>query len=353
MILNRIIKRIRRALDVRLLKLSYKFPALSSIYYGCFNPSFRREHQSVLAGKVKYLNEGRLDKSNYFLLTRNTHRIEKGLLMRPKRPVFAKDYIGETIDSFEKLWSKQEMISNPQMKWFHDVLESYFESCISDEVIDLQRARFNNVVKNGNYDLCVEGMSKSIPYYRSSVSKTDIDFDRFFSLTKQRRSVRWFLDKPVPRELLDKAVLAANQSPSACNRQPYEFRFFDEPELVKKVADLPMGTKGYGDNIPVMAVLVGNLDAYFDERDRHVIYIDASLAAMSFMLALETLGLSSCAINWPDIEVREQKMTEFLKLEKHQRTILCIGIGYPDPQGKVACSEKRPLTLLRKYNYEV
>jgi nitroreductase len=99
-----------------------------------------------------------------------------------------------------------------------------------------------------------------------------------------------------------------------------------------------------------MVVIVGNLDAYYDERDRHVIYIDASLAAMSLMLALETLGLSSCAINWPDLEAREKKMERFLSLNKYQRPVMCLGIGYPDPEGMVAFSEKRPLHQIRTYN---
>ena len=71
---------------------------------------------------------------------------------------------------------------------------------------------------------------------------------------------------------------------------------------------------------------------------------------MSFMLALETLGLSSCAINWPDIEAREKKMETFLKLEKYQRPLMLMGIGYPDPKGMVAFSAKRPIEEIRKYN---
>jgi nitroreductase len=107
--------------------------------------------------------------------------------------------------------------------------------------------------------------------------------------------------------------MAANQSPSACNRQPFSFRIIDL-DHVKTGVKLPMGTTGYGHTIPVFVVIVGNFDAYFDERDRHIIYIDASLAAMAMMFALETLGLSSCSITWPDIEEWEKKMESFLKL---------------------------------------
>jgi nitroreductase len=124
----------------------------------------------------------------------------------------------------------------------------------------------------------------------------------------------------------------------------------DDKALVEDVVNLPMGTKGYAHSIQTFIVVVGHLDAYFDERDRHLIYIDASLANMSLMLALETLGLSSCPINWPDIEEKEKQMGDFLGLEDYDRPIMCIGVGYPDPEGKVAFSEKRELRKIRKYN---
>jgi nitroreductase len=149
--------------------------------------------------------------------------------------------------------------------------------------------------------------------------------------------------------LVDKAILAANQSPSACNRQPFEYYIIDNPELVSMAVKLPMGTAGYAHNIPMLIVAVGNLEAYKEERDRHLIYIDASLSNMSLMLSLETLGLSSCSINWPDIESRESQMDKFLKLNSHQRPVMCIGVGYPDPEGMVAFSEKKPLDKIRKY----
>lgn len=113
---------------------------------------------------------------------------------------------------------------------------------------------------------------------------------------------------------------------------------------------LPGGIKGYVEDIKTFIVVVGNLDAYFDERDRHVIYIDASLANMALMFAFETLGWSSCPINWPDIENLERRMEIELKLEKWQRPLMCLAVGYPDPDGLVAFSEKRSLDVIRNYN---
>jgi nitroreductase len=326
---------------------------LSSVYYFLFDPAFKRENYAVLAGKVKHIRETRSNNGNYYLLVRNTHRLEKGLLMVPRRAIFAKDYIEETIDSFEgicKLHNHDN--SNPQLKWFEDVISEYFIHIASNDIyIENLGKRFRLIVSEHS-SIHSDSSTKSIPYRRLAENRSSISFEEYYKLAKQRRSVRWFLKKSVPREIIDKAILAANQSPSACNRQPFEFRIIDDADLLKKVVKYPMGTTGYGHSIPVMVVVVGNLDAYFDERDRHVIYIDASLASMSMMLALETLGLSSCAINWPDIDDRERKMANFLNLEPHQRPIMCMGLGYPDPEGLVAFSEKRNLQQIRKYNFE-
>src|SRR5690606_14396065 len=104
-LLYRIKRKITNSLEPKILTRSQNSRFMAAIYYAFFNSSFHREHQAVIAGKIKHTKESRETKNNYFLLTRNTHRIEKGLLMVPRRPVFAKDYIGETIDSFEGVWN--------------------------------------------------------------------------------------------------------------------------------------------------------------------------------------------------------------------------------------------------------
>lgn len=321
-------------------------PFLSSLYYLLFSNKFKREQHAVLKGRLKHIKELRKDKNNIYTLIRNVHRIEKGLIMKERRLVFGLDFISETVDAFLAIWTSDKIINNVQFQWFYDVLNEYFEVSGDNELINKERIRF--IKFTNEYNRTTDEIKKT-PYKR--VENNDkISYDQFYDLTVYRRSVRWFLKKRVSHEIVDKAILAARQSPSACNRQPFKFKIFDDPVLLKKIANLPMGVKGYVDGIPTMVVVVGSLDAYSDERDRHIIYIDGALASMTFMYALETLGLSSCAINWPDIESLETKMEKALNLEKHERVIMCIAIGYPDLEAKVAYSEKRNLNDLRQYN---
>lgn len=323
----------------------------SSLYYLFFSKKFKREHYAVLKGKLKHIDERKKSKNNIYTLIRNVHRIEKGLIMKNRRSVFGLDFISETIDAFIEIWKPEKTLNSVQFQWFYDVLDEYFNVTGEHELLDNQRDRFRKFTKE--YDKkTVEKFSDEsrTPFARDVNNLTDISYEQFYHLTKQRRSVRWFKDQKVPHDLVDKAILAANQSPSACNRQPFHFRVFDETNKLKEVANLPMGVKGYVDGIPMMVVVTGNLDAYFDERDRHIIYIDGSLASMSFMFALETLGLSSCAINWPDIEQLEVKMEKALQLKKHERVVMCIAVGFPDFKEKVPYSGKKDLDNIRTYN---
>ncbi|MFW5703416.1 MAG: nitroreductase family protein [Patescibacteria group bacterium] len=318
-----------------------------------FLPFSREQHASIKATYAYYRNIDKLQATRVDL-RRNVHRIEKGLSMKKVRKTFAFSYIEETIESY--MFAVQQYLNNPEfidvneLYWAHDVLEMYFQAVelgkskqyLKDTFLELN-GKLQNMEKE-------KESSTMRPFLASERHQSQVSYDDFLALAKQRRSVRWFQGKPVPRELIDKAILAARESPSACNRLPYEYKVFDDAELVKQVSHIPFGAKGYADNIPVVVVLVGKLSHFFSPRDRHIIYIDASLSAMSFMFALETLGLSSSVINWPDFEPLEITMQHKLKLQVDERPIMLIAVGYADPKGKIPYSQKKDLKILRTYN---
>jgi len=339
-------------LDRRLAPLAARSGFLASLYYAFFSKALWREHRAVLAGRMRYEIDTANPRETSTMLRRNTHRLEKGILSRPRRDVFALDYIGETVDAYQRALKSAGQCgdggcSQDELKWAHDVLNRYFEITAKHPKVDPLRKRFRALT-----DPVAEIQGTFVPYQRDLSRAPSVSYDDLFELARRRRSVRWFLQKPVPRETIDRAIIVAGQSPSACNRQPFQFRVFDDPELVPKVAELPLGTRGFSQNFPAIVVVIGRLRSYFSERDRHLIYIDASLAVMGFVYAAESQGLSTCCINWPDIDEREQKIAEMLKLEPDERAIMFIAVGYPDPEGLVAYSGKKPLPVLRRYNFE-
>jgi len=312
-------------------------------FYNLISTGFSREQKAVLAGRIAY-QQGleRLGRSSA-LLRRNIHRLEKGLIMRPRRTRFAEDYIGETLTVYQRAVQQQSLCAD-ELKWATDVLKQYFDVVEDSAPIAEARRLFISAVQN--VTLSTPQSEAFVPYAASQLPEIAISFDQLELLYRRRRSVRWFLPKEVPESLIRQAVDAASLAPSACNRQPYRFDLLSCSRDAAYVANLAMGTTGFAEQIPCLLAVIGDLSCYPAERDRHVIYIDASLASMQLMLALETLGLSSCPINWPDIEVRERKMATTLGLAPYERVVMLIAIGYADPEGGIPYSQKKKEGLL-------
>lgn len=354
------LQRLRHRLRLAVLRGCSRSPLLATLYYLFASPAFRREQHAVLCGRLRYEEDDLLAARSEYRLRRNVHRLEKGIIMRPRREVFAARYIEETVHCFaERLdhasWTGGSNggaaaacavpADDDELRWARDVLHTYFQVAGGHPAIDRASARYQAL------GVAPEAEPRPVaPYLRDLSAPPPVAYESLLALMNRRRSVRWFLPRPVPRELIDRAVLAAAQSPSACNRQPFHFRIFDDPALAVRVASLPAGTKGFEHNFPVVVAVVGRLRAYFDEKDRHVVYIDGGLAAMSFVLALETQGLASCCINWPDVEPRERRMAALLGLEPDERVVMLIAVGWPDPDALVPASGKKPLDRLRTYN---
>ena len=286
--------------------------------------------------------------AHHYLLRRSIHMLEKGLVMRPRRNVFAVDYIASTVKCFRAMLELRtqmpDAIDDEELRWAGAVLGEYFAVAGGHPTIDKVRVWWNELPS-----LPTDG-PRAVPFLRDLSLAPPVAYRPLLMLAQRRRSVRWFDPARVDRRLIDQALLVAAEAPSACNRQPVEFRIFDDPDKVERVAAVPMGTRGFRHQFPAITVVVGKMAAFFSERDRHLIYIDGSLAAMSFILALESLGLSSVIINWPDVAAEEREMARLLELRPDERVVMLIAFGHPDPSGMVPASVKKTLDSFRRFD---
>lgn len=331
-------------LNVCFLSLSSKKRFFSNIYY-LINSGFSNEHQAVIKGRKAYYKSLKDIGVTCALLRRNTHRLEKGLIMRPRRSVFAEGFIQETIDCYKKAIASKSLDEN-EKKWATDVLDEYFKTVSNTSVTLAARELYEKA--RAIYKPCIQQVSiiptvgsDFKPYLYKELKENKISFENLKSLFIHRRSVRWYRDQHVPKELVQKAANIATLAPSACNRQPYRFLFCNNNEKAVAIARCAGGTTGFAENLPAIITVVGDLSSFPFERDRHLIYIDGSLAAMQLMLALETLGLSSCAINWPEVRSSEREIRKIIKLKDYERVVMLIAIGYADIDGGIPFSQKK------------
>lgn len=315
-------------------------PWLASFYYCFFSRRFAREHYAVLRGRADYYRDLAQPVGTSPLLRRNTHRLEKGLIMEPRRDSFAEDYIEETVRQYQRARDAADVAGNyadDELRWAGDVLEEYFRVVVDTPVIAQARETFAGITPSSSAGAAVP----NTPYPKSQLPECPISADELHSLFVRRRAVRWYEDRAVPKALIQQAINMAVLAPSACNRQPFRFLIAHEAGAARRIARLAGGTVGYADQLQALVVVVGNLSAFLDERDRHLIYIDASLAAMQLMLAAETLGLSTCPINWPDVEAREKQIQELLSLADHERVVMLMAIGYGRGEAGIPFSQKK------------
>lgn len=315
---------------------------LTTLYF-FITGTFYQEQRTILCGLAKY---HRLEHKREFprhRIIRNVHRIEKGLSMRDRRPVFAERYIREVVGDLVTAWDPE--VTDEQLRWAVDVVAEYFDVVNRTELISEAEAEFRKFLSEIDYS-----PGGRVPFPRRDLGNAPVQPEAMYDLAVRRTSTRWFNQRKVPREEVDAALEVAMQSPSACNRQSYVYRLYDNPELIDEISSLAIGASGYKDNIPCLAVIVGKQRAYFNDRDKHVIYIDASLSAMALQFALETRGLASCCINWPAIPRKEKEMDELLGLDCDESVVMLMAIGYPDPDGMIPYSQKKEVASVRSYN---
>ena len=278
----------------------------------------------------------RCGQANLYNFRRNIHRIEKGLLYKQLKDVFAEAYILETVNYLSQIKSVGVADKNT-IAWGEAVLNQYFKTCLHTKKVAEAYRLYQSLEPQNSQPTWH-------PYPEKCRPELSVEYGALYQLALRRRSVRYYLNTTVEFNVVEKAMKVAALSPSACNRQAFKFLFYNDKRIVKAISEIQEGIAGY--EIPSVVVVIGSYRGYFDERDLNVPIIDSSLAVMSFLFALETLGLSSVCMNWPSLPDWDKRVRQLIHLEEDEFVIMLIGIGYPDPEGKIPYSAKREVSEL-------
>ena len=78
-----------------------------------------------------------------------------------------------------------------------------------------------------------------VAYLRRSVSEEEARaiLESEVLLARERRSIREFSDRPVPREWIEAALQIACTAPSGANQQPYRFVVVSDPERKRQIRE--------------------------------------------------------------------------------------------------------------------
>ena len=143
-----------------------------------------------------------------------------------------------------------------------------------------------------------------------------------------RTSVRMFLDKPVPEEIVEQLLRAAMAAPSAKNQQPWAFVVIRDRALLEKLGAALPNAKMTA-TAPVAVAVCGVLDKALPGEARDYWIQDAAAATENFLLAVHALGLGAVWTGVHPITERIAILKEALRLPEGVEPFCLIPFGWP------------------------
>jgi nitroreductase len=153
-----------------------------------------------------------------------------------------------------------------------------------------------------------------------------------------RRSVRSFLDKPLPDELLWEIIEAGTWAPSAGSMQAWEFVVVKSVEARRKLVETTTtGTTGRAGvtaqewlmDAPAIVVVcydVKRMTARYGQKGRELLTkLDCMGCVENMLLAATHFGLGSCCV----VGFDPLALKEALDVPKELTPILLVALGYP------------------------
>lgn len=207
-----------------------------------------------------------------------------------------------------------------------------------------------------------------LPDYREyPVEEMRQRLNNFYTEVNRRRTVREFSDRPVPRDIVETALMAANTAPSGANLQPWHFvvvsgaatkrkireaaeieerEFYEHRATPEWLAALePIGTdsnKPFLETAPyLIAVFLQKFGVLEDGRKVKHYYPTEStgLATGILITALHQTGLV-CLTHTPS---PMKFLNEILGRPKSERPFLLLVTGYPADDAEVPDINRKSL----------
>lgn len=191
-------------------------------------------------------------------------------------------------------------------------------------------------------------------------------YETLMEVMRERRSIRRFQPRPVPRALALKALEAARCASSGANIQPWEFLLIDEERGVRHIAEIltrerkyivardprfpPLG-RAFHKDVPLYILILGDtrLKGAFPQTTDLVVditlYASLAMATCQLHLAIEALGLGTY-FHTPE-EPTERELKAWLGIPAPMTIFSIAPVGFPRVR---RTSARRPLEEMVHWN---
>lgn len=277
------------------------------------------------------------------ILTMEYHKLEKAISLPTPKKLYGKSISIKIIEIIKnnKTFS-QVCLEDTQIAL--KVLDDYCKVIArTDEVENQETAK--TVSRE------IEEIKKTLPTSATESpsgvlpgKKLTDSYDYFLQFNQNRKSIRNFSNKPVPREMIFNAVEAAKYTPSVCNRQPWKIYYLDCNKKVVNALRFQNGNSGFRETIPGL-IIVTSSNKYFPlSGERNQLWIDGGMFSMNLLFSLHACGLGACALNWGNDSFIDMRAKESIGINSDESIIMMIAVGYPNDDYKVCVSQRKDTT---------
>jgi nitroreductase len=159
-----------------------------------------------------------------------------------------------------------------------------------------------------------------------------------------RRSVRKYDPKPVPRELLEQIIKCGSSGPSGANNKAWRYVVVEDPAFRAKLVERSMPLyKKWLENMPdsfkaLRAEIDKSPDPIYYGAPAIVFVIgkgytadaDCPMACQNMMLAARSLGIGSCWVFIGQLVTKDPEVRQSLEIVEGEKVFGPIILGYPE-----------------------
>jgi nitroreductase len=154
---------------------------------------------------------------------------------------------------------------------------------------------------------------------------------------ESRRQVRAYAEQPIERDALERVVRAGARSPSARNRQRWDFVVVTDREQLARLSRVWRGAAWVGGAAAAIALVVPATD---DPGEREGIRFDLGQAVMSMLLAATDLGLGSGQAGCEDQDLARAVLG--LPADRECAMLVAVGVPADGPVHRLRRVDRRP-----------
>lgn len=166
--------------------------------------------------------------------------------------------------------------------------------------------------------------------------------DGFEEFARSRHSVRAYSDKEISDETIRAIVDLARTTPTACNRQPNKTYVACDKDMIKRIAALQGGGRGFAENANKLLIITSVVEA-FGNNEYQEVYKAGGMYVMNLLYALHAYQIGACPLMWAGEKERDRQLRQILDIPDNEEIIMIVSAGYPTENFKYVTSVRNPL----------